>query len=1279
MDTKSLVNEVWSRNDLDDDARMDVLKELVKRAAAGDPDAWPSGQMAAREDMAGLYPDVADPQFAARLFAKKEFYEARAVATQVANGVIDPCSSAAATALFELTPVQRIVSRFMNPATPYLGMLLYHGVGVGKTCSAVSIAEQFLSTSPKAKVIVLVPQALKENFKRTVFDVGKLTWDTTAGAWTTQQCTGTSYLERLNLMNTPDLVTVDHKIKEDRNSRYVIKGYYAFANWVETTLKNSVPAGLTDPALRRAAEDEVLRRLFSDQLIIIDEAHNLRDVAAEEDGIGAADAVGKGEAGENDKGKALNPYLKRIVLNAEGLRLVFMSATPMYNSAQEILLLLNYLIMNDTKAEKHALRLTDFFTKEGALVADPQKRKVLASIARRYVSYMRGENPFTFPLRMRPAAATAQPADMWANIAPATKKPITFTPEATAAMNALPMVFTEPVPNSPPERLLRAGTSRATVTAEETVPTQLTDAMLDQRMQMANISYPNEMYGTGGWDFHFNSQILKGGEHRLRQFAPKSGVQLDDVFHGEALRVHGPKIHRIVESVTKAQGICFVYSRYIKAGALPLAVALERAGFQRRLADGRIVSLLTGVAPVAPICALCGATQHPEGDHPFRPACYALITSEEDITTSIGGTVQQATNIGADGVWGPQGSYIKVVIGSQVAAEGLDLKCIREMHVLDSWYHLNRIDQIVGRAIRYCSHTALRAVEKARSLEPMALNNCLIYLHAMRVGEEGGQDGGGLPAFESADMYAYRIAVNKALRIGEVQRLLKQHAWDCNLEIEGIIFAMDTDRFQLDAQGRTLDKYSLNDQDYTTYCDYQACKYQCAVSVARTEAEGLQLDTSTFGFSDARRAIMENQERVRALFRDQVVVGEGVIQEIFSNMPWEIASEALMELLDSRKFRLKGPDGMDGYLLKKAGYVVFQPAAVTDTEIPLALRYARAFQLRRQFMEPQLQVLGRAEALPQVSRKAATIAEEEEGESEGEDGKGKRAEEEEELSVGAVALGRWTAWRNFVTQNGDWPLEMANVHRIWLWILEHYGSLPDVRRIALQWWFDKMTTYEERRALTEAALTGQADPELEGLLGSDVYRTAKDAAYRIYNPDTMVVETFCRSAAGTYGPCDSKTAEAIGKVMDKTRPRTQISAQTAGTYLGFLMGKKKAVVFKTLSIANPNSVGAECGNTSNLGEHHPRIQAFHIALRSIPDIAPLVIPDDPATHEKAGADKRKLDMRPEHMLDITHQPLCIYMEFLARLLEERHVNGVRWFMGAVEAKLNGVGGKAKKA
>ena len=53
------------------------------------------------------------------------------------------------------------------------------------------------------------------------------------------------------------------------------------------------------------------------------------------------------------------------------------------------------------------------------------------------------------------------------------------------------------------------------------------------------------------------------------------------------------------------------------------------------------------------------------------------------------------------------GDIIKVIIISRAGAEGIDFKCIRQIHLMEPWYNLNRIDQIVGRGVRTFSHLTL--------------------------------------------------------------------------------------------------------------------------------------------------------------------------------------------------------------------------------------------------------------------------------------------------------------------------------------------------------------------------------------------------------------------------------------------------------------------------------------------------------------------------------------------------------------------------------------------
>ena len=41
-------------------------------------------------------------------------------------------------------PHQKLISDYLQASSPYRGILLYHGLGVGKTCASIAIAEGFI-------------------------------------------------------------------------------------------------------------------------------------------------------------------------------------------------------------------------------------------------------------------------------------------------------------------------------------------------------------------------------------------------------------------------------------------------------------------------------------------------------------------------------------------------------------------------------------------------------------------------------------------------------------------------------------------------------------------------------------------------------------------------------------------------------------------------------------------------------------------------------------------------------------------------------------------------------------------------------------------------------------------------------------------------------------------------------------------------------------------------------------------------------------------------------
>ncbi len=74
---------------------------------------------------------------------------------------VDLCL-ARGTSARELLPHQKVVRDYLLMETPYRGLLLYHGLGSGKTCSSIAVAESLLSNR---KVFVMLPASLESNYR----------------------------------------------------------------------------------------------------------------------------------------------------------------------------------------------------------------------------------------------------------------------------------------------------------------------------------------------------------------------------------------------------------------------------------------------------------------------------------------------------------------------------------------------------------------------------------------------------------------------------------------------------------------------------------------------------------------------------------------------------------------------------------------------------------------------------------------------------------------------------------------------------------------------------------------------------------------------------------------------------------------------------------------------------------------------------------------------------------------------------------------------------------
>ena len=123
-----------------------------------------------------LYPDFNDPNFNVKIASKKEFYDTK-YDKKIYN-VKKRGNQLCGENEFELSPTQMFVRNFLSFQTPYNNLLLYHGLGTGKTCSAISVCEEmrkFMKEMDITKRIIIVASPnVQENFKLQLFDERKL-------------------------------------------------------------------------------------------------------------------------------------------------------------------------------------------------------------------------------------------------------------------------------------------------------------------------------------------------------------------------------------------------------------------------------------------------------------------------------------------------------------------------------------------------------------------------------------------------------------------------------------------------------------------------------------------------------------------------------------------------------------------------------------------------------------------------------------------------------------------------------------------------------------------------------------------------------------------------------------------------------------------------------------------------------------------------------------------------------------------------------------------------
>ena len=234
---------------------------------------------------------------------------------------------------FELLTHQNIVRDYLNMYSPYRGLLLYHGLGSGKTCSSIAIAEGMKNSK---RVIVMIPASLKMNYIEELKKCGDQLYKrnqclefikadgNTLKIEKLQQAMSVSkdyiikqdgaWLVNVNKAPNFDGLTREEQIAIDKQLDEMIGYKYQFINY----------NGLRQTNLKSFKQDG---NIFDDSVIIIDEVHNF-----------VSRIVGKLK-----KTETLSYQLYELLLNARNCKIVLLTGTPIINYPNEIAVIYNIL------------------------------------------------------------------------------------------------------------------------------------------------------------------------------------------------------------------------------------------------------------------------------------------------------------------------------------------------------------------------------------------------------------------------------------------------------------------------------------------------------------------------------------------------------------------------------------------------------------------------------------------------------------------------------------------------------------------------------------------------------------------------------------------------------------------------------------------------------------------------------------------------------------------------------------------------------------------------
>tara|TARA_B110000483_G_scaffold210108_1_gene256952 strand:+ start:28 stop:3018 length:2991 start_codon:yes stop_codon:yes gene_type:complete len=698
-------------------------------------------------------------------------------------------------------------------------------------------------------------------------------------------------------------------------------GYTQFANYINS-ITTVTMSGL-NVKQKHKLRMKKMKELFSNRLIIIDEVHNLRLTND-----------------NNESNLKSAEILMEMVKHSDNMKLLLLSATPMYNSYKEIVWLTNLMNINDNKS---IIKINDVFNNKGDIT--DSGRELLIRKLTGYVSYVRGENPYSFPVRIYANHRDYLDLQYIEPTRQINKKPI------KEHLQHVP-VFYNGVGSYQKQVYYMLMSNMDTLMKEllenmkQSVSFEDMDSfgytLLQRPLEILNMVYPNDdfeetenggiehlsgviqkMVGKNGLSniMKYKEEKLESGDEektiKVRTNFEYKSTKYGRVFSQNELHKYSAKMSNICKIIKNTEGIILIYSQYIDGGIVPMALALEEMGFSRYSSHKGMKSLLKERNTPVDYISMKSKDEH-RGK--FHKAKYVMITGDKNYSRTNDADIKFLNGAGNN-----DGKQVKVVLISKAAAEGIDFKNIRQIHILDPWYNMNRIEQIIGRGVRNLSHCSL----------PFEKRNVEIFLHATNLDNK----------IEAADAYVYRVAEKKSVKIGQVSRLIKENSVDCLLNLgqnnflaEHLLTIPANEEIEYILPNGKKVQVVVGDKPFTDICDYmENCTYTC-----KNEEKLIDNKIITTTYNDTH--IITNNaaltKKIKEMFLDIPGAHEGKfflshkeIVDILSatkTYPIDQINYTLYNMVTNDNMFLLDRYGRIGRLVNRGTFYYFQPVEITN-------------------------------------------------------------------------------------------------------------------------------------------------------------------------------------------------------------------------------------------------------------------------------------------------------------------------------------------------------------